>query len=304
MPENMPLVAIDPHALGLPLVHRGKVRDSYAAGNGRLLLVASDRLSAFDRVLPNGVPDKGRVLNRLSAFWFGQTGGLMANHLVSADWTEIARWTGVDAANTALAGRSMLVKRAERIDVECVVRGYLAGSGWSEYRAQGTLAGEPLMPGLQEGQELPRPAFTPAIKNEHGHDENISVARLRSLAGAEMARRLEARSRALYAYAHRYALPRGIIIADTKFEFGLCHGELTLIDEALTPDCSRFWDADAYRPGGFQASFDKQPVRDYLAALGWHGEDPIPSLPAAVVAATTERYRAAYVRLTGQGLDD
>jgi phosphoribosylaminoimidazole-succinocarboxamide synthase len=292
-----------PSISGLPLLYRGKVRDSYAVGDDLLLLVASDRISAFDGVLPNGVPDKGRVLTQISAFWFAQTAHLIPNHLLSADWTEICRRAGLDPSATAPAGRSTLVRRARRIDVECVVRGYLAGSGWAEYRAEGTLAGAPLPPGLQEAEELPRPVFTPAIKNDRGHDENISVARLESLVGNDMARQLEAASRALYTFARRYALPRGIIIADTKFEFGLCDGELILIDEALTPDSSRFWDTDAYRPGGPQASFDKQPVRDFLSALGWHGENPPPALPADVVAATTARYYTAFRRLTGHDLD-
>jgi phosphoribosylaminoimidazole-succinocarboxamide synthase len=292
-----------PASPGLPLLHRGKVRDSYAVGDDLLLLVASDRISAFDRVLPNGVPDKGRVLTQLSAFWFSRTAHLFPNHLVSVDWAELCRRTGIDPTHDASAGRSMLVRRARRIDVECVVRGYLAGSGWAEYRDAGTLAGEPLPAGLREADALPRLAFTPAIKNERGHDENISVARLASLVGVDVARRLQAASCALYTFALQHALPRGMIIADTKFEFGLCDGELTLIDEALTPDSSRFWDAATYQPGGPQASFDKQPVRDYLAALGWRGEDPPPMLPPEVVAATTARYHAAFTRLTGHDLD-
>ncbi len=302
MTLRYPEPVLSPAVPALPTLYRGKVRDSYAVGEDRLLLVASDRLSAFDCILPNGVPLKGRILTGIAAFWFGRTAGLVPNHLISADWPEVARLSGLDAALPDLDGRTMLVRRAERIDVECVMRGYLAGSGWAEYRAHGTLAGLPLPAGLRESEALPEPAFTPAIKNDRGHDENISVARLVSLLGREMARQLEEASRALYTFAHRFALERGMIVADTKFEFGLVDGRLTLIDEILTPDSSRFWDADAYEPGRAQASFDKQPVRDYLSSLGWRGTLPAPSLPPEVVAATVERYRAAYQRLNGEPL--
>jgi phosphoribosylaminoimidazole-succinocarboxamide synthase len=308
MPESdagfaVRLPLLEPPVAGLRRVHRGKVRDSYAVGDDALLLVASDRLSAFDRVLPNGVPAKGAVLTQLSAFWFALTRDLVPNHLISAHWSEIAQRAGMDPAQTVLAGRSMLVRRAQRIDVECVVRGYLAGSGWEEYRAHGTLAGRPLPAGLQEAGALPEPAFTPAVKNEQGHDQNISVARLITLIGPDLARRLERVSRALYTFAHQHALLRGMIIADTKFEFGLCEGDLMLIDEALTPDSSRFWDAGAYAPGGPQASFDKQPVRDYLSGVGWRGDGPPPAVPVEVVEATAVRYRTAFERLTGQPFD-
>ncbi|MGH7862358.1 MAG: phosphoribosylaminoimidazolesuccinocarboxamide synthase, partial [Candidatus Dormibacteraceae bacterium] len=282
---------LDPQAPGLPLAHRGKVRNIYAVGADRLLLVASDRLSAFDSVLPSGVPDKGRILSRLAAFWFEQTEQLMPNHLISASWPEISRTVGLDPGLRDLAGRSMLVKRAERIDVECVMRGYLAGSGWAEYRAHGTLAGVPLPPGLRQGDPLPIPAFTPALKNDEGHDENVTTERLAARIGADLADRLERASRDLYTFAARYARTRGIILADTKFEFGLVDGSLMLIDEALTPDSSRFWDAATHQPGTAPTSFDKQPIRDYLSSLGWRGEGPAPALPRAVIAETVERYR-------------
>lgn len=300
-PATEPLLY--PEVPSLPPLHRGKVRDSYDAGGDRLLLVASDRISAFDGILPTGVPNKGRVLTQLAAFWFRATAHLLPNHLISAEGREIARLTGLDPDLPALAGRAMLVRRARRIDVECVMRGYLAGSGWAEYQRHGTLAGLPLPPGLRESEALPAPAFTPAIKNDTGHDENISIDRLAGIAGRETAGSLEAASRTLYTFASRHALDRGMIVADTKFEFGLVDGSLMLIDEALTPDSSRFWDAAAYRPGAPQQSFDKQPVRDYLAALGWRGEAPAPTLPGETIAATSERYLTAFRRLTGQDLD-
>lgn len=294
---------LDPEVPGLPLLYRGKVRNIQDAGDDRLLLLASDRLSAFDSVLPVGVPDKGKILTQISAFWFAQTASLLPNHLISANWTEIRHLLRLDAPLDEFAGRAMLVKRAQRIDVECVVRGYLAGSGWAEYRAHGTLAGLPLPPGLCEGDALPAPVFTPAIKNDRGHDENISVERLAATIGADLAARLETASRDLYTHARRYAQTRGMIIADSKFEFGLADGSLMLIDEVLTPDSSRFWSAANYRPGAPQESFDKQPIRDYLAGLGWHGESPAPVLPTEVIAATVERYHAAYRLLTGHELD-
>jgi phosphoribosylaminoimidazole-succinocarboxamide synthase len=295
--------ALDPVVPGLPLLHRGKVRNIHAVGDDRLLLVASDRLSAFDRVLPLGVPDKGRILTQLAAFWFAQTAHLVPNHLISAGWPEIRAMLGLDPGLEGFAGRTMLVRRAERIDVECVVRGYLAGSGWAEYRGQGTLAGLPLPAGLQEGDVLPAPAFTPAIKNDSGHDQNISYDALVARLGRDLAARLAQASEALYTFAFRFSLPRGMILADTKFEFGLLEGHLVLIDEILTPDSSRFWDAARYRPGSAQASYDKQPIRDYLAGLGWHGEEPAPALPGAVIAATVDRYHTAYRLLTGASLD-
>jgi phosphoribosylaminoimidazole-succinocarboxamide synthase len=288
----------------LPVLYEGKVRNIHAVGEDRLLLLASDRLSAFDRVLPAGVPDKGRILSQLSAFWFTRTADLVPNHLISASWPEIRRLAAIAESLEELDGRATLVKRAQRIEVECVIRGYLAGTGWAEYQTSGTLAGVPLPPGLREGDALPEPTFTPAIKNDRGHDENISVEHLASLLGADLASRMETATRTLYTNAHRYALPRGMIIADSKFEFGLLDGRLILIDEALTPDSSRFWDAARYQPGSAQVSFDKQPVRDYLTSIGWHGEAPAPSVPAEVIAATTERYHSAYHLITGKPLDD
>ncbi|MDB5076941.1 MAG: phosphoribosylaminoimidazole-succinocarboxamide synthase [Chloroflexi bacterium] len=292
-----------PQVGGLPCVYSGKVRDTYAAGEDRLLLVASDRLSAFDCILPTGIPNKGRVLTQLSAFWFGLTAADVPNHLISVDWDVIARETGLDPSQAQLKGRSSLVKRAQRLDVECVVRGYLAGSGWVEYCEHGTLAGVPLPKGLRECDALPEPAFTPAIKNDEGHDENISVAHLIELVGADVATELEVTSRAIYDRARTYALQRGIIVADTKFEFGLVQGKLILIDELLTPDSSRFWPVEQYKPGGAQPSFDKQPVRDFLVASGWNRMPPAPALPDEVTAATEARYTAAYSLLTGRQID-
>jgi phosphoribosylaminoimidazole-succinocarboxamide synthase len=294
---------LDPVLPSLPLLHRGKVRNIHGVGDDRLLLVASDRLSAFDRVLPMGVPDKGRILTQLAAFWFVQTAHLVPNHLISAEWPEICQMADLDPSLQDFAGRTMLVRRAERIDVECVVRGYLAGSGWAEYRGHGTLAGLPLPSGLREGDALPAPAFTPAIKNDSGHDQNISYEALAARLGPDLTSRLEQASLALYTFAFGYALPRGMILADTKFEFGLLGGNLVLIDEILTPDSSRFWDVARYQPGSAQASYDKQPIRDYLSGFGWHGEEPAPSLPDEVIAATVERYHTAYRLLTGKSLD-
>lgn len=283
-------------ALPLPLFSRGKVRDTYCLGDD-LLMVATDRLSAFDVAMPNGVARKGEVLTALARYWFAATAHLVPNHLLPLPDLTAYRQLVPD-----LARRAMLVRRAERINVECVARGYLAGSGWAEYAAAGTLSGEPLPPGLLESARLPAPVFTPAIKNDAGHDENISRTRLAALLGAETARELERLSLLLYAFAAEQARERGIIIADTKFEFGLIEGRLTLIDEALTPDSSRFWPADSYRPGGPQPGFDKQPVRDYLAASGWDKAPPGPALPEEIVAATTQRYLDAYRLLTGHEL--
>jgi phosphoribosylaminoimidazole-succinocarboxamide synthase len=282
--------------LPLPRFSRGKVRDMYDLGD-RLLMVTSDRISAFDVVLNELIPGKGLVLTALSAFWFARTADLVANHLLSADLAtalpDLAR------AYPELVGRSLVVRKAQRIDVECVVRGYLAGSGWAEYRRSGTLAGEPLPPGLREADRLPEPRFTPATKAATGHDVNISVAEMRALVGAALTDQLAEISLALYRFAEAYARERGIIIADTKFEFGLLDGRLLLIDELLTPDSSRFWPLDQYQPGGPQPSFDKQYLRDYLESTGWNKEPPPPPLPPAVVQNTAERYREAYLRLAG-----
>ncbi|MDQ2830688.1 MAG: phosphoribosylaminoimidazolesuccinocarboxamide synthase [Chloroflexota bacterium] len=285
--------------LPLDIVSRGKVRDTYRLDDDSLLMVATDRLSAFDVVMPVGIPRKGEVLTALAKYWFAATAHLMPNHILPM--RDLSRF---GAALPDVARRSMVVRRAERISVECVVRGYLAGSGWAEYKSSGTLAGEPLPLGLVESDALPRPAFTPAIKNDAGHDENVSRARLAELVGRERAGELERASLALYAFAADKARERGVIVADTKFEFGLVGGRLTLIDEALTPDSSRFWPAASYRPGGPQESFDKQPVRDYLAGLDWDRRPPGPALPDAVVAGTTARYLEAYRLLTGRDLDE
>jgi len=284
------------HVAGLPLLHRGKVRETYAVDEDRLILVATDRLSAFDVVFEQPIPDKGRVLTQLSAFWFERLAGLGPTHFISTD----ADAMPAAARSPELAGRTMLARRAQRIDAECVVRGYLAGSAWVEYRCAGTVCGHRLPAGLREADRLPEPIFTPSTKAEVGHDENISRAALADLVGAELAGRLEERSIALYLAGGRRAHDVGLILADTKFEFGWIGGELALIDELLTPDSSRFWDAAQYQPGQSPPSFDKQYVRDLLAGSGWNKEPPAPELPAEVVAGTRERYVTAYERLTGR----
>ena len=282
---------------GAVLFRKGKVREVYEAGPDRLVIVASDRLSAFDVVLPTPIPDKGRVLTRLSSFWFAKTAHLVPNHLLA---TDLASFPAVFRAHAEIDGRAVLVRRCERIDVECVARGYLSGSAWSEYRASGTVAGERLPPGLVESARLDEPIFTPATKAATGHDENISRAQLAALVGRDLARELERITLALYRFAHAYALGRGVILADTKFEFGHAGGVLTLIDEALTPDSSRYWDAAKYRPGGSPPSYDKQYVRDFLVASGWDREPPGPKLPADVVAGTSARYQECYELITGE----
>ena len=294
--------------LPLPLWRTGKVREVYEVDDARLLLVASDRVSAFDIVMAEPVPRKGAVLTQLSAFWFQRLGGLGPHHFLTADAAEIAREVPALAGHRdQIAGRAMLVRRTAPVPFECVVRGYLSGSAWKEYRASGTLAGEPLPAGLRESDRLDPPIFSPATKAETGHDENVTFAHVeRSLGG--LARTLRERSIAIYAEARAHAAQRGIIIADTKFEFGTAtDGTLLLIDEVLTPDSSRFWPADRYQPGRAQESFDKQPVRDHLDVLrragSWNGEAPAPSLPAEVVRATSERYREAYRLLAGRALE-
>jgi phosphoribosylaminoimidazole-succinocarboxamide synthase len=283
----------------LPLFRRGKVRDTYDLGD-ELLMVATDRLSAFDVVLPTPIPRKGVVLTQLSRFWFELTNRIVPNHLVSASTANLPQW--LDAMTSELADRAMIVRKAERIDVECVVRGYLAGSAWQEYRSNVTVAGESMPAGLDQSDRLPRPQFTPAVKNDAGHDANVSLAQLRNLIGRDLAHRLEGESLALYSFAADYSSRRGLILADTKFEFGWIDGQLTLIDELLTPDSSRFWDAAVYSPGGDPASFDKQYVRDWLLASGWNREPPGPTLPPDVVAGTSRRYLEAFQRLTGRPL--
>ena len=294
---------------GLPLFARGKVRDMYDLGD-RLLMVATDRLSAFDVVMREPFPGKGIVLTALSEFWFDYTRGVIPNHFISMDLedlpAEVLQALGA-ASGSSLAGRSMVVRKAQRIDIECVVRGYLAGSGWAEYRKTGVCIGHTLPAGLVESSQLPEPIFTPSTKAETGHDENISTARMADLVGTDVTRKLEDASLRLYNTAAARCRERGIILADTKFEFGVLDGDIILIDEALTPDSSRFWPADQYQPGGPQPSFDKQFVRDWLTspASGWSrssGEAPPPALPADVIDATSRRYLDLFERLTGASL--
>ncbi|HEY2898476.1 MAG TPA: phosphoribosylaminoimidazolesuccinocarboxamide synthase [Gemmatimonadaceae bacterium] len=294
----------------LPLrqLGRGKVRDIYEVDANRLLLVATDRVSAFDVVMREAIPYKGAVLTQISAWWFKRLADLTPNHLISANAAEIARMVPALAGQkAAIAGRAMLCRRTEVFPVECVVRGYISGSAWKEYSRTGTLAGELLPEGLRESDQLAEVRFSPATKAETGHDENITIARMRALIG-DAATELEQRSRMIYERGRDIAKERGIIIADTKFEFGRTKdGEVLLIDEVLTPDSSRFWLASGYRPGGAQPSFDKQPLRDYLEgerkAGRWNGDAPPPPLPDAVVQATSARYLEAFERITGAPLD-
>ena len=281
---------------------KGKVRDIYEVDDERLLMVASDRISAFDVVLPNPIPDKGRVLTGLSLFWFDRTREVVPNHVVSSSVDELPPAFAEHAAE--LAGRSMLVRRARMIPVECVARGYLSGSGWKEYRSSGTVCGISLPEGLAESDRLPEPIFTPATKAETGHDENISLEQAGEIVGEGLAQRLKELTIALYELGAGLARERGVILADTKFEFGFVDGEIVLADEVLTPDSSRFWPADEYRPGGAQPSFDKQYVRDWLDGSGWNHEPPPPDLPADVVGQTAGRYREAYERITGEAFDE
>ncbi|HKT39967.1 MAG TPA: phosphoribosylaminoimidazolesuccinocarboxamide synthase [Ktedonobacterales bacterium] len=285
--------------LPLPLFGRGKVRDTYDLGD-RLLMVATDRISAFDAIMPNGIPDKGRVLTLLSAFWFGRTREIIPNHLISVEIADLPESLG--AAAEALAGRFMLVRKAKRVDFECVVRGYLAGSGWADYQRTGAVCGVKLPMGLRQADELPEPIFTPATKAETGHDINISLDEMKNSVGEDLGQAIADVSIAIYRAAAAYALDRGIIIADTKMEFGLLDDQLILIDELLTPDSSRFWAVGEYAPGGSPPSFDKQYVRDWLERSGWAKQPPAPALPDEVVAGTASRYREAYEWLTGETL--
>jgi phosphoribosylaminoimidazole-succinocarboxamide synthase len=283
---------------GLKLLARGKVRDIYELGD-QLLIVATDRLSAFDVVLPTPIPDKGPVLTQLSLFWFEKLARVVPNHVISAD-----NFAGVLAPYAdALQGRAMLVRRTEPVPIECVVRGYLSGSGWKDYQKTGSVCGIALPAGLRESDRLPEPIFTPSTKATSGHDENISFDETVERIGQPLAEKLRDTSLAIYKSAAEFASARGIIIADTKFEFGLVGGELIWIDEALTPDSSRFWPGNQYMPGKPQPSFDKQYVRDYLEKIGWNKQPPAPPLPADVVAATRDKYREAYQRVTGHELD-
>lgn len=291
--------------LPLRLVARGKVRDVYAVSDAArgdcLLIVATDRISAFDHILPTPIPGKGRILTQLSVFWFEHLRGICPSHLITA---EAAQMPDVVRPHLAVVeGRAMLVRRARRLDVECVVRGYLAGSGWVDYQRDGAICGVPLPAGLREGQALSTPIFTPATKAATGHDQNITFEQVRRQVGDDLAARLRETSLALYGAARDYAAPRGLLLADTKFEFGLVDGpngeELLWIDEALTPDSSRYWDAEAHRAGSL-VPLDKQFVRNYLMQIAWNREPPPPALPADVVAATRERYRETYRRLTGR----
>jgi len=299
-------VLLDTQLAGLTLARRGKVRDVYDLGE-HLLIVATDRISAFDYVLGTGIPDKGKVLTQLSAFWFGKVGDLTPHHLVSIDVRDFPAVTRPH--HDALRGRSMLVRKTEPLPVECVARGFLSGSGWKDYQKTGAVCGVPLPAGLRESDRLPSPIFTPATKAESGHDENISEARAGEIVGREMIARLRDLTLAIYARGVAHAETRGIIIADTKFEFGLApragaDPELLLIDEVLTPDSSRFWPRSEYRPGQGQPSFDKQFVRDYLERIGWNKQPPVPTLPEDVVRMTRAKYVEAYTQLTGRQLDE
>lgn len=300
------MTAIAGTQLPLRRIGRGKVRDIYEVDDERLLLVATDRVSAFDVVMREPIPHKGVVLTQISAWWFGQLSDLVDHHMISADANEIIDAVpALDGHHADLAGRAMLCRRADVFPIECVIRGYITGSAWKEYAARGTLAGEPLPAGLRESDRLEPPIFSPATKAVTGHDENITVSRMAEIVGSDVARELERLTRAVYGRGREIAEGRGILLADTKFEFGrTADGGILLIDEVLTPDSSRFWPADGYRPGRSQPSFDKQPLRDYLDAEKkagrWDGEEPPPPLPDAVVRATSERYLDAYARLTGR----
>jgi len=292
--------------LPLSVFVKGKVRDTYDLGK-QLLIVATDRLSAFDVVLPCGIPDKGRVLNQISAYWFNETKKLVPNHVIELVDTPkvLAKYLPSNkrfAYPAYLAGRSMIVKKVKRLPVECVVRGYLAGSAWAEYQKSGTAFGIPLPKNMLESQELPAPLFTPTTKADSGHDMPMTVEEMGALIGIELANNIKEKSLAIYNFARKQAITKGIIIADTKFEFGMEGDKLIVIDEMLTPDSSRFWDAKSYKPGQSQPSYDKQPVRDWLTASGWNKEPPAPMLPPEVIESTTRIYLTAFERLTGKKL--
>ncbi|HWF38392.1 MAG TPA: phosphoribosylaminoimidazolesuccinocarboxamide synthase [Candidatus Acidoferrales bacterium] len=294
---KMKVIIAETNFPGLTLRGRGKVRDIYDLGD-RLLIVATDRLSAFDVVLPTPIPDKGKVLTQLSLFWFEKLADVVPHHVITA-----ANFTGELVPYAAsLEGRAMLVKRTEPIPIECVVRGYISGSGWKDYQKTGAICGVPLPAGLKESQKLPEPIFTPSTKATTGHDENISFEEAASRIGRSLAERVRDTSLTLYKRGAEHAAENGIILADTKFEFGLLNGQMIWIDEALTPDSSRFWPSAEYAPGKSQASFDKQYVRDYLERIGWNKQPPAPELPPDIVSATTEKYREAYQLITGHAL--
>ena len=288
-------------------LHRGKVRDTYGLADDHLLMVATDRISAFDVVVATGITDKGLVLNRISAFWFDKTKHILPNHFVclgdSPEADQYIKGSSIAGlVSEEIASKSMVVKRAERLDLECVVRGYITGSAWSEYRRQGTVSGLDVGTDLVEGQAFPEPLFTPTTKAEEGHDENMSRQDVLDMVGFDMAHRLEETSISIFKWALDYARERDIILADTKLEFGVIDGQLTLIDELLTPDSSRFWDVQGYAPGKSQPSYDKQFVRDWLDNQGWDHEPPAPELPRDVVAQTAGKYQEAYFKLTGERL--
>jgi len=289
-------VILETNLEGIPLLHRGKVRDLYAVGND-LLVVATDRISAFDCVLPTGIPRKGEVLTALTLFWLAYLGDLVESHLITANVAEMDKALKPHAA--VLQGRSMLVRKAQVLPIECVVRGYLAGSGWKEYRSRGTVCGVRLPAGLREAEQLPEPIFTPTTKAASGHDEPMTFVEVEDKIGKDLAAAVRERSLAVYRRAHDYARSCGIILADTKFEWGLVDGRLVLVDEVLTPDSSRFWPASCYQPGTSPPSYDKQYVRDYLETLNWDKRPPAPPLPDEVVRRTTEKYLQACRNLTG-----
>ena len=287
----------------LPLIHSGKVRDVYDARDGRLLMVTSDRISAFDVVMDESIPDKGRVLTAMTAFWFERFADLVQGHLISTGTRDLAEVLG-GAVPDDLVGRTMLCRRAEMLPIECIVRGYITGSAWKEYRTSGTMHGGPMPAGLLEADRLPEPVFTPSTKADEGHDVNISYEGAVDLVGSEVAALAREASLACYQHGAEWAAERGILIADTKFEFGMVDGRLVLADEELTPDSSRFWPAEAWAPGATPPSFDKQPVRDHLDALDWGKQPPAPPLPDEVVSATSSRYVEAYELITGRSFAD
>jgi len=296
--NTMPNEALRETALPIPLTARGKVRDIYTLPDGNLLFIATDRISAFDHVLATGIPDKGRILTQLSLFWFDHLRDTIPNHLISADVADLPKELAAHKAE--LDGRMMIVKRAQMFPIECVARAYVSGSGWKDYQRTGAVCGVPLPSGLRESDKLPEPIFTPAAKNNIGHDENITFDQAAKTIGVEAATKLRDLTLTIFARASSHAASKGILLADTKFEFGLIDGRIALCDEVLTPDSSRYWPAASYQPGGPQPSFDKQFVRDYLESIHWNKQAPAPALPADVAAKTGEKYLEAYRLLTGK----